>query len=251
MKKNSIFALAAVAAMLSFTSCSNESELVGNESLATIELNITNDNALATRAVQNATVADWFAKVGDQAWVAAGSLQGKTYNPGTYTIQVANYQTEADAYSANEGRGAAFYTLTRNDVELVKGTNIVSFECGTAKNSMLSVDWSGTDGVTGLVMTNVAAVQSAKSRNYTFTANGDAYFYAGTDIVCTINYTYNGTPKTIEKTITAPAAATKYALNIGATSNGTITTLTITFDDEMNNGDPTSATIDAATGNEQ
>lgn len=251
MKKTFLFACAAIAASLSLTSCSDEVDMFEKAGkTATIDLNITNDDAMVTRAAQVADNATWFAKVGDGSMVAANTITGTPYTPGTYTITVANYATEADAYTANSSAGAAYYTATRNDVALVKGTNTVTFDCGTAQNSKVTVDWSGTAGVAGLAVTNVVATQSSKSRSYTYTAGGDAFFYAGTDVVCTINYTYNSVSKQLTKTITAPAAATAYALNISANSNGTITTLTINYDDAMTNGDATTVTFDAATGAE-
>ena len=250
MKKFSFLAMATVAVALGFTACQSEVDpFEDGGKTATIDLNITSDDALvAARATHTADNAAWFAKVGEGEFVAASTLVGKTYTPGTYTIAVANYQSEAEAYDANSGAGDAYYTATRSDVDLVKGTNTVVFNCGTAKNSKVTVDWSGTADVAGLAMTNVVAAQTAKDRTYTYTAGGDAFFYAGTDVVCTINYKYNGVDKQLEKTISAPAAATAYALNISANSNGTITTLTIKYDDAMSAGDATSVTIDAATG---
>lgn len=251
MKKYSFFAMAAVAVAFGFSSCQSEVDPFEEAGkTATIDLNITSDDAMQSRATQTANNADWFAKVGDEAMAAASTLIGKTYTPGTYTITVANYATEAAAYEANSGAGAAYYTATRNDVALVKGTNTVSFDCGTAQNSKVTVDWTGTADVAGLSVTNVVAAQSSKSRSYTYTTGGDAFFYAGTNVVCTINYKYNGVDKQLEKTIETPAAATAYALNISANTNGTITTLTINYDDAMTNGDATTVTFDAATGNE-
>lgn len=252
MKKFTFFAMAAVAVAVGFTACQDEVDMFETAGTATIDLNITSDDALtvAARATQTADNAAWFAKVGEGEFAAASTLVGKTYTPGTYSITVANFATEAAAYAANEGAGAAYYTATDAAVALVSGTNTVSFDCGTAKNAMVSVDWDGTDDVAGLAVTNVVAAQSAKSRSYTYADKGDAFFYADADVVCTINYTYNGVSKTVTKTITAPAAATKYALNISANSNGTITTLTINYDDTLVDGDATSVTIDAATGEE-
>lgn len=249
MKKTFLFMC--VAAATAFTSCQSEVDMFEEAGkTATIDLSITNDDAMQARATQTANNADWFAKVGEGEFAAASTLVGKTYTPGTYTIAVANYQSEAAAYDANSGAGDAYYTATRSDVALVKGTNTVSFDCGVAKNSKVTVDWSGTADVAGLAMTNVVADQTAKSRSYTYTAGGDAFFYAGADVVCTINYTYNSTSKQLTKTISAPAAATAYALNISANTNGTITTLTINYDDAMNEGAATTVTFDAATGNE-
>lgn len=247
MKKNSFLAMAAVAVAFGFSACQSEVDPFEEAGkTATIDLNITSDDAMQSRATQTANNADWFAKVGTGDMAAASTLVGKTYEPGEYTITVANFATEEAAY---EGAGAAYYTAEKS-VTLVKGTNTVSFDCGVAKNSKVTVDWTGTAGVVGLAVTNVVAAQSAKSRSYTYTAGGDAFFYAGADVVCTINYKYNGVDKQLTKTITTPAAATAYALNISANSNGTITTLTINYDDAMTAGDATTVTFDAATGEE-
>lgn len=247
MKKFSFLAMATVAAALGFTACQSEVDPFEEAGkTATIDLNITSDNAMQSRATQTADNAAWFAKVGDGSMVAATTITGTAYTPGTFTIAVANFATEEAAY---EGAGAAYYTAEKS-VTLVKGTNTVSFDCGTAQNSKVTVDWTNAAGVAGLAMTNVVAAQTAKSRTYTYTAGGDAFFYAGADVVCTINYTYNGVEKQLEKTISAPAAATAYTLNISANSNGTITTLTINYEEDMTTGDVTTVTFDAATGNE-
>ena len=193
--------------------------------------------------------------MGTGEWVKANTLEGKTYEPGTYTIQVGNYKSLADAMPNGEA-GDAYYTQTRDDVVLVKGTNTVAFACGTAQNTKVDVDWTGTAGVSGLTMTSVVAAQAANNqtgtpaRSYTYTSGGSAYFYAGENVVCTINYVYNNASKSIQKTITAPTAATQYAFNVSANSNGTITTLTITYNDTFGDGTPVLAEIDAATGNE-
>lgn len=252
MKKSILLASAALAA-LSFTSCNKEVDMfepIGSEK-ATINFNITSDDAVATRATQNATTSEWWAKMGENEWAYANTLENKTYTPGDYTIQVGNYKSQAEAMPNNEA-GAPYYTLTKS-VTLVTGTNTVAFECGKAKNGKVTVDWSGTSGVQGLAVTSVAASQvsteTTPARTYTYSTGGTAYFYAGAEVTFTINYTYNSVGKTITKKIT-PAAATQYAFNVSANTNGTITTLTITYNDELTNGGTTSTQIDAATGNE-
>ena len=252
MKKYLMTVVAALAAA-SFTSCTNEIDMF--ESLtsekATIDLNITNDDAVVTRAIQNATTSAWWAKMYENEWAYANTLEKQTYTTGNHTIQVGNFKSQAEAMPNGEA-GSAYYTLTKS-VNFVKGTNTVEFACGTAKNGKVTVDWSGTADVAGLTMTSVAASQVATentpARTYTYTAGGDAYFYAGAEVTFTINYTYNSVAKTITKKIT-PAAATQYAFNVSANSNGTITTLSITYDDGMTNGAATTTTIDAATGAE-
>ena len=256
--KKYLMTIMAVLTTAGFTSCSNEVDMFEplTSEKATIDLNITNDEVMNTRAdVTGEALGSWFAKVGEGDWATANTLEGKTYTPGTYTIQVGNFKSAAEAMP-NNAAGAAYFTATE-DVTLVKGTNTVTFNCGTAKNAKVTVDWSGTAGVSGLTMTNVAASQAANTtstpntpaRTYTYSAGGEAYFYAGAEVTFTINYTYNNVDKTIIKKIT-PAAATQYAFNVSANSNGTITTLTITYDDGMSSGGTTSTEIDAATGSE-
>lgn len=245
MKK--LFTLIATAALV-LGSCTSEKPEWAEGTIqdkATINLSITNDDAMViTRAEQTADNSTWYAKVGSEAMAAASSIIGKAYTPGDYTITVANFATESAAYV---GAGSAYYTAEKS-VTLAKGINTVSIECGTAKNSKLTIDWTGTEGVSGLSMTSVTAKQEAKSRTYSYTAGGSAFFYAGTDITYTIAYSYNGADKQIDGTIAAPAAATEYKLNVSANSNGSITTLTITYDDAFAAGETTTITIDAATG---
>lgn len=256
MKKTFLFA-AAVAVLSAFTACSSEVEPVDvpvEEDAARLSLSITADNSVANRAVQQVDASKWVAKIGDEDWVAADALSEKTYRSDTYTVTVSNYRTEAEVYALNEEKGEAYYTLSK-EVYLDRGNNEVEFACGKAKNSLVAVDWTGTGSVAKFVVNNVAAVQTVqnedeapeKLRAYTFTEKGEAYFYAGTDVVCTINYTYDGEEMTAVRTIAAPEAATKYALNIKANTRGSIT-VTITYDDEMGEGETTETILDAATG---
>ena len=242
-----LFYVAALAVAL--TSCTNDAEV--EPGLATINLSITSDNDMTvhTRAPQNADKSVWYAQVGDESQIIVNRLVGKTYEPGWKTIKVSSHTNLDAALQAKEGAGEAYYEASQN-VELKAGVNNISFSCGTAKNSKVSVDWSGTNGVSGLSMTNIVATQNGRAE-YTYANSGtNAFFKAGENIECTINYTYNGANKTISKTITAPAAATEYKLMITANDNGSITTITISYDDTFEEGSTTSVTIDAATGAE-
>lgn len=254
MKKTILFASAALAA-LSFTSCSNEVDPFEslNEERATIDLNITNDDEMLTRA--EADLSQWEMKMDNGAWAKANTFVDKTYTAKAYTFTVGNYQTAALAMPDGQA-GNPYYTLTE-DVTLSKGANSLIFECGKAKNSKVSVDWSETSGAIGLTMTSVLVEQVANNesdpttpaRSYTFTSKGDAYFYAGAAITCTISYTYNDVPKTITRNVPAPAPGTQYAFNISATNDGKITTLTITYDGWVDGQIP-AITINALDGSE-
>ena len=246
MKKR-LFYVAALAVAL--TSCTNDAEV--EPGLATINLSITSndDMTVHTRATKYADKSVWYAQVGDENQIRVSELEGKTYQPSEKIIKVSSHRNLDAALQANGGAGEAYYEASQ-DVNLEAGVNNISFSCGTAKNSKVSVDWSETNGVSGLSMTNVVATQTGRTA-YTYATSGtSAFFKTAADITCTINYNYNGANKTIPKTITAPAAATEYKLVISANTNGSITTITISYDDTFEEGSTTSVTIDAATGAE-
>ena len=258
--KKSIFSTLVLSAM-TLCSCMSEEEMFQplDNSLATIELNISNNEELnvSTRAAQ--TVSDftqWYAQVGENPQTTADQLQGRTYTPGSYNITVSSH-TSLEAALANDNNssaGAPYYTANDN-VTLNAGTNLLTFNCGTAQNSKITVDWTGATGVNGLTFNNVKATQDG--RTYTYTDCGTTSKYAffaageGKSVSCVLNYTFNGESKTISKTINTTATATNYKLTIKANSNGTITTITINYDNNFSDGEATSVTIDAATGEEE
>ena len=242
-----LFYVAALAVALA--SCTDDAEV--EPGLATINLSITSndDMTVHTRATKYADKNVWYAQVGGESQIHVNQLEGKTYKPSEKIIKVSSHASLDAALQANGGAGEAYYEASQN-VKLEAGVNNISFSCGTAKNSKVSVDWSGANGVAGLSMTNVVATQTGRAE-YTYANSGtNAFFKAGENIECTINYTYNGANKTISKTITAPAAATEYKLMITANDNGSITTITISYEDAFNDGGTTPVTIDAATGAE-
>ena len=246
MKKVFLFAATALLAT-AFTSCSNDVEVAPDQEVATIQMSIRCDDGFLTRATQTADYNAWFAKVGEAEQCKVSELIGKTFTPGDYAIKVSSHADIAAAMPVNEA-GSAYYEAS-TDITLNKGVNTVTINCGKAQNSRLSVNWEGTNDVEGLEMTGVEATQEGRSFSYT-TSGTTAYFYAEKDIECSINYTYNGSAKTISKTFSAPAAATEYKLVVSANSNGTIVTIEITYDDEFADGGSTSTEIDAATGEE-
>ena len=245
--KKMLFYVAALAVAL--TSCTNDAEV--EPGLATINLSITSndDMTVHTRATKYADNSVWYAQVGGENQIHVSELVGKTYQPGRKTIKVSSHTNLDAALQANDGAGEAYYEASQ-DVNLEAGVNNISFSCGTAKNSKVSVDWSETNGVSGLSMTNVVATQNGRTA-YTYSTSGtSAFFKTEADIICTINYNYNGSNKSISKTIEAPVEATEYKLMIKANTNGSITTITISYEDAFKDGGTTSVTIDAATGAE-
>lgn len=260
--KKSIFSTLVLSAM-TLCSCMSEEEMFQplDNSLATIELNISNNEELnvSTRAtVSNDDFTQWYASATKDAEstpvdgiTKASDLISKTFEPGSYTFKVASHESLGASLANGGSAGAAYYEASVTQT-LVKGVNTLTFDCGTAKNSKITVDWSGTSGVTGLTFNNVTATQD--TRTYTYDTSGNsAFFDAGQDktVSCTLNYTFNNVSKSISKTINTTATATNYKLTIKANSNGTITTITINYDDGFTEGTTETVTIDAATGKEE
>lgn len=250
--KKFLLSTVALVVLVSFTSCSNDLDVnpSDQDGLATIRLNISSDIDFVSQTRATAENSAWFAQIDDQTQGMVSDLLGKTYSVGSHTITVSNYASQSAAMAANSNAGDAYYEKSKN-INLVAGVNSIDITCDKAKNCRLKVDWSGTSGVSGLTVNNVVASQTTSSRSYTYTSDGTtAYFYADEQINCVINYTHNGTEKTISKSFTSPAAATEYHLIVSANSNGTIVTIEITYDDTFSTGESSSTTIDAATGEE-
>lgn len=255
MKKLFTIALA-VAAMLNLASCVSEDVDLGQNGAEAgkgyISLNVTNDDALTTRTVQNAP-STWTVALTGQATVnsTVGTIGSTSLAAGDYSVSVYNYASEAAALAANSNYGDAYYTgSTASDVTVSSGTTTpVNLALGTAKNAKFVIQST----VPASAAITVTATGSG-SRVLTFVkaADGDfdhteAYF-AATDNV-NIGVTYNGVNLGANKTLTMGGAATENKLVITTNGNGKIS-LTITYDDEFTTGNTEIITFDAATGEE-
>ena len=256
MKKTIFAAFATLAA--AFTSCMSEEDTMFQPyetSLATIELNVSNNPELSvwTRGVtnvNNSELGKWYAKVDDEDYRAASQIGNKGYTTGDHTIYVSSHSTEDAAYTANSGAGAPYYE-GRNTVNLQKGTNNVSVDCGQAQNAKITVNWNAAE-INGLLdIKSVFAEQKNgenTTRSYTYSNEGEAFFKAGQNVTLTLNYTYQSVEKSATALISALVPATNYNLTIASTDDGKITTLTITYNNTFDDGGTTTIKIDAATG---
>lgn len=247
MKKYLMTVVVAIVAA-GFTSCSNEVDMFEpiNSDKATINLNITNDNLMITRAESNVTnTSSWYIKVGTNDQISVSELSSKKYTAGEYTIVVSNYANEAAAITANQ----AYYSgsLTKN---LVKGSNTVTVSCGKAKNCRVKADLAGLADFSLITAAKLTVSQEGVDNRVLNTTNTTGYFYAGTGKTITyqLDYKYNGVDATaLTGNISSPVAATEYQVKVVTNTNGTIT-LTITYDTEFTENTVETITIDAATG---
>ena len=247
--------IAAVIATASFTSCSNEMDMFDpiSSDKATIDLNITNDNVMVTRAEGDVpNPSSWYITVGTNAQIQVSELSKQKYEAGPYNITVSNYATEAGAIEAND----AYYSGQVSKT-LEKGSNDVTVACGKAKNCRVKVDLAGLEGFTAISEAKLTVSQEGITdpRVLDNSANGipTGYFYAGQGktINYSLGYKYNGTAKdALIGSISNPAAATEYQVKVVTNTNGTIT-LTVTYDTEFETKTAETITIDAATGEKE
>ena len=246
--KKYLMTVVAVIAAAGFTSCSNEVDMFEpiNSDKATINLNITNDNVMLTRAESSvANPSSWYITVGTNGQIQVSELSSQKYAAGDYNITVSNYATEAAAITAND----AYYSGSVSKT-LVKGSNTVAVACGKAKNCRVKADLAGLADFAAITEAKLTVSQSEAPNRVLNTDATTGYFYAGTGktINYDLDYKYNGTDATtLHGSIADPAAATEYQVKVVTNSNGTIT-LTVSYDTEFDEHTVETITIDAATG---
>ena len=241
--KKYLSTLLVAAAMLS--ACTNDN-ILDVASYGYLDLGLTTDNTVTTRAVQSvADLSKWTVKVGETAYT--GSSQ--KFPAGPYTVTASNYANLATANAANENWGDAYYS-GRTSVTLAAGeTENVTVVCGTAKNARLAVSFSLNAAITNCTLT-----AKKGDNDLVFSASNastaKAYYNATSTVNYSVSYTYRGEPRTIlNKSVTLGAAATEKKINITANDNGTIT-ISVSYDNTFGDGGSDTITIDAATGNE-
>lgn len=256
MKKFFMYAVAAVATM-SLTSCLSEEETnLTNGEKGYINLNVTAENELITRADAPST---WIVNLGgaETKSVTVGTLSSTPLTPGAYTVNVSSH-TSLDA--ALTGYGEAYYTGNlgktgdvENTVTVTTGTPVnASIACGKAKNAKLTIETAvPSDAVLNITVSN-------GSRNLTFNKTSEttldhtsAFFEAGEELTIGVSYTiygHSGTLGTNAKKLTLGGAGTENKISISSNQTGTITLTSITYDDTFSDGNTQTITFDAATG---
>ena len=247
----------AVAATFALTACvSEDKNLSPNEAgKGYIALNVTNDDALTTRAAQ--TVADpsqWYVSVNVDGTTpftgTVSELRTEAFSAGTgYTITASNYADLNAALAANEPYGDAYYEGTSSPFDVTAGqTANASVECGKAKNARLTIDATAFSAITIKSMTVSSTNRIVNFPNDVATTS--AYFAVGEALTFNIKYTAaNGSEQVVSKPINELTAATDNKIKLSTNANGLIA-LTITYDNELTPGETTTYTFDAATGAE-
>lgn len=246
MKKTFFFLCVAFAT--AFTSCQSEVDMFEEAGkTATIDLSITNDDVMQSRATANVEdKSTWYIKVGTNSQISVSNLSSQKYVAGSYDITVSSHTDEAAAIAAN----AAYYVGTVSNQALDKGSNSVTVACGKAKNCRVVADLAGLNGFSAISDAKLTVKQTDVTARVLTSSTTSGYFYAGSGktINYQLDYNYNGTAATsLTGMIQDPTAATEYQVKVVTNSNGTIN-LTITYDTEFTTHTVESITIDAATG---
>lgn len=269
MKKLFTFALAA-ATLVGFSACSNDEENALSDK-GYINLNVTADQIVATRAAVDAPVAEWYALVtnsdGTPVFGTTASkdligtaLASTKLTAGQYKVAVSNYANEAGWKAANSGYGNAYFTgsyydaTTETDyVTVVAGTTKnISIACGKAQNARFSI---ASGGFAGSALT-VTANDATNNRSLTFskaagTISNVAYYDASVTLALKIEYTINNKSNTLNKNLTLGGAGTNNTLTISSDQNGYIS-VSITYDSDYAEGGQTQTIeIDSSTGGEK
>lgn len=252
MKKNF---LPIIALALSATACVSDADLDVADNKGYINISVSADNSMETRGTVTVdNISNWTIrarKTGESDDITWSS--GKAFAAGEYTVKASNYAIEEDSYKANDNWGAAYYFGSASGITVTAGnTATATINCGKAMNARMKVTIpESTD-----VLSNVSleAKNEVQDRTLTFnTTTNDkyAYFKATETVTYTLKYTYKqeAEQKTKTGTIKMKGQATENVITVSANDNGLIN-VTIQYDDAFGNGNNSTITIDAATGNE-
>ena len=259
MKKLFTFALAA-ATLVGFSACSNDEENVLSDK-GYINLNVSADQIVATRAAADLT--QWVAVVKSQATTnfvfgtaetkavinptTGTSLAATPLDAGTYEVTVSSHQDEEAALAANEPYGEPYFEFQGKVINVTAGsTTNESIECGKSKNARFEIISNGFAG-TALTVTVTAPreITFSKANN---TISNAAFFAANQELTFNVDYTINGNTKNLTgKKFTLGGAGTNSKLTISSDQNGYIS-LTITYDDTFDTGTAKTFEINSADG---
>lgn len=243
MKKR-IFPIIALA--LSATACVSDADLDVADNKGYINVSVSADNSMETRASTTISNTDsWTKKVDNTEWSA-----NIGYNAGEHTVSVSNYASITDALNAKDGWGDMYFEgQTKVTVEQGQ-TATVTVDCEKAKNARLKVSFGtfpSTFSSIKLTATTTNDSRTKKSFEFTSTPSQLAYFLANERISYTLSWSINGNEKSTIGTIDLAGAATENVITINPNSNGLIE-IKISADLEFTNGTSETIIIDAATG---
>jgi hypothetical protein len=238
---------AAMALGMCMTSCMND-EFPNAVQYGYINLNVSNDPTLQTRAVQNVEdLSKWVIEAVNGSAKYTLTTGTTKVKQGTYVVSAKSHETEEKALLDNSGWGAAYYEGSVSGIEVNPGiTAPAEVKCNTAKNARLKVQFSLVGNFTDYSLTATERNLTFDSSNYTTAL---AYYGAEDVVEYSLTYKYNGkeVEKPITGTITMKGAATENIISIASNDNGNLT-VSVSYDNAFGEGNKHDFTFDAATG---
>ena len=238
---------------LLFVACQQADEPSFSDGKGHIQLRLSADNGVRTRAMQDVEdVSAWYAVVSNGSETLydqqiGSELAARAFDPGTYAIDVRNYDDADAANATKDGWGDAYYTGSATDIEVsAGGTAYVHIACGRALNAKFRLDYSEFSGII-----NALAISAPKALTFSHsdgTLANEAFFPPKSAITYTITYTIGDETKTTEpQTLTLGDAATVSILKIKSDIYGVIS-VSLTCDNEFEGDAESDIIIDGASG---
>lgn len=237
-----------IALALSATACVSDADLDVADNKGYINVSVSADNSMETRASTTVDNIDsWIKKVDDVVWSS-----GTGYVAGSHTVKVSNYESEIAALNANNGWGDMYFEGSTQVTVQQGQTSIATVDCGKAKNARLKVSFGTFPNTFSDIKITATTTNSSRTKTsfeFTSTTSQLAYFQVNESINYTLSWKINTNEKSTTGTIVLAGAATENVITINPNSNGLIE-IKISADSEFTNGTSETIIIDAATGNE-
>ncbi|MBQ7180114.1 MAG: DUF4493 domain-containing protein [Bacteroidaceae bacterium] len=238
-------------AVLLLTACQQDASLAPGQ--GHICLRLSADDVLQTRAQQDVDdPSSWYAVISNDSETLYNKkigegLSAQTFDAGTYSISVRNYDTPEAAIDANSGWGDAYHTGEASDIEVsAGGTAYVHIACGRSLNAKFRLDYSEFSGII-----NSLSITAPKTLTFAYadgTLANEAFFEPLATLTYTITYTIAEETKTTEpQTMTLGGAATVSILKIKSDIYGTLS-ISLTCDNEFEGDAQSDIIIDGASG---
>lgn len=227
---------------LAMTACVSNEDLNPVDNYGYIDVNVSNDPIVETRATINGK--DWIVKIG----VTEYTGKGQAFAAGTYNVSVTTHADVASANSANSPWGEAFYNnkSSNDQVTVIAGKRVTANAiCGAAKNARMNVEF--TDNFKDVFDKYSLEISVPRVITYDGIDDHASYFLPSQEVTFTIKYKYGEDEKeTSEQKVTIGDAGTEKILTITSNTDGNIEVNISTTDFSQAPG--TTITFNAADG---
>lgn len=230
---------------LAMTACVSNDDLNPVENYGYIDVNVSNDPIVETRAEVN-DLTNWIVTIGETEYKGTG----QAFAAGEYNVSVTTHTDVDAANSANSPWGEAFYNNegSNDKVTVIAGQRVTAnATCGSAKNARMNVVF--TDNFKNVFSEYYLIISSPRSITYDGDGDQPSYFNGSANVTFTIKYKYGTETEyrvTDSQTIQIGANGTEKILTVTSNTDGNIEVNISTTDFSQAPG--TTITFNAADG---